>query len=116
VTKEREILAQVISHLDEIDRRKLFSDLKYSSIYQYCMKELGHTEDQAYRRVSALRLSRKGPLVKDKIEEGTLPLTNANLLSGFFKEVKDLDFDKEKMIVSEETPEKPNGLVSPSLI
>ena len=51
--------------------------------------ELGYSEDQTYRRVNAMRLSRKVPEVKEKIDDGKLSLTNANLLSGFFNE---LDF------------------------
>ena len=48
-----------------------------------------------------MRLSRRIPLVKQKVETGQLTLSNANLLSGFLGSVKDLSKKEESAIVSE---------------
>ena len=82
----------------EIEARKLYSDLQYYSLYDYCVHELNYSEDQAYRRISAMRLSRQIPLVKEKIREGSISLSNANMLSGFFKEVTVAPKEKDSLI------------------
>jgi len=38
---EQFLTSKVIQYLDEVDRRKLFSDLRYPSLHAYCVKELG---------------------------------------------------------------------------
>ena len=98
VKKESKITAEIITHLEEVDRRKLFSELKYKSLFDYSVMELGYSEDQAYRRVNAMRLSRKIPEVKKKIDDGELSLTNVNLLSGFFKEL-DLQTTEKSSVI-----------------
>ena len=81
VANEREILTQVLKHLDEIERRKLFSKLGYSSIYTYCQKELGYSEDAAYRRISAMYALRQIPSLEAKINSGSLTLSNIGVAS-----------------------------------
>jgi hypothetical protein len=86
---EQLLTSKVIQYLDEIDRRKLFSDLRYPSLHAYCVKELGYSEGEAWRRIDAMRLARKVPLVKEKIATGELTLTKANELSSFIKQQGD---------------------------
>lgn len=38
VGREREILIRVLEHLREIDRRRLYSSLGYSSLWDYAVK------------------------------------------------------------------------------
>lgn len=44
VKNKRVSTTAVLHHLKEVERRKLFSDLKYASMMEYTMKELGYTE------------------------------------------------------------------------
>jgi RNase P subunit RPR2 len=64
VQKEREILSQVLEHLQEIARRRLYSDLGCSSLFDYCTKELKYSPAQAYRRIDAMRVSIRLPQIK----------------------------------------------------
>jgi len=98
VIQEKKLTANIIDHLQIIEQRKLYCDLKYKSLFDYAVGELSYSEDQAYRRLSAMRLSRKVPAAKEKIDNGELSLTNANLLSGFFKDVP-LPPKEEKLLV-----------------
>lgn len=86
VQEERKLLAQVLWHLREIDVRKLYSDLKCSSLFDYCVKILKYSESQASRRVSATRLLRKFPEIMSQIENGNLNLTHLNRAQTFFNE------------------------------
>jgi len=98
VSKERKITSIIISHLEEIERRKLYSDLKYSSLFRYCTGELGYSEDQACRRINAMRVSRKLPQVKEKIDSGKITSTTLNLFSAASNELKLKPKEQNKLL------------------
>ena len=81
---EREISTKLLHHLKEIDRRKLFSDLRCSSLYDYCTRILGFSNGSAYRRIQAARLLAELPEIQTKIENGGLNLCNIASASSFF--------------------------------
>ncbi len=78
-TREREVMTSILWHLEEIERRRLFSDLGCSSLYAYAVEVLGYSEDQAYRRISAMRLLRTMPEIEHKIQSGQLSVSNLSL-------------------------------------
>ena len=88
VKEEREILTSVLHHLKEIERRRLYSSLRYSSLFDYAIKELKYSEAQAGRRISAMRLLRDLPEIETKIEKGNLSLTNLVLAQTLFSKEK----------------------------
>lgn len=85
VNSEREATTQVLHHLIEIDRRKLYCELKCSSLFDYCVKELGYSEASAQRRIVAARMLAKIPKIEKKIESGELTLSNISLVNQFIK-------------------------------
>jgi hypothetical protein len=97
VTREREVTSQVLHHIRENDRRKLFSDHHCSSLFAYCVKILGYSESSAQRRIVAARLLSDLPEIESKLEDGTLSLTNVSQANQFFREneIKSLDEKKE---------------------
>lgn len=97
--KEREITTEILHHLKEIDRRKLYSDLKYSTLFEYCIKELGLPESCAHRKIEASRLLNDIPEIEQKIEEGTLNITNLAKAAQFIKEANILDTGIKKDII-----------------
>jgi hypothetical protein len=86
VTSERGLTTKVLHHLKEIDRRKLYSDLKYSSLFDYCLRELGYSEASAQRRIVAARILAEIPEIEKKLDEGLLTLTNISQVNQFFKD------------------------------
>ena len=88
VQKERELLSEILQHLKEVERRKLYSDLGYSSLFDYCLRELKYSEAQAGRRLQALKLIRELPQVEEKIASGALNLTHICQAQSFFKHVQ----------------------------
>jgi len=78
VRAETEILASVLHHLREIDRRRLFSALGYPSLFAYAVEKLGYAADQAYRRIAAMKLMNELPEVEEKIASGALNLTSVS--------------------------------------
>ncbi len=85
VQREREILTEVLAHLREIDRRRLFSSLGFSSLFQYAVAKLQYSEDQAFRRISAMRMLRELPEMEEKLNSGELSLSNVNMAQSLFK-------------------------------
>src|SRR5271156_5279734 len=73
---EQEATIHLLHHLIEIDRRRLFSALKYPSLFAYVVNELKYPEDRANRRISAARLLRDVPEIEEKVVSGDLSLTN----------------------------------------
>ena len=98
--KERQILSELLWHLKEIDSRNLYSDLKCSSLFDYCVKVLKYSEGQASRRVSATRLLKAMPKIILHIKNGDLNLTQLNQAHNFFNEMQiQSPKEREKIIV-----------------
>ena len=74
--KEREITLQILHHLKEIEKRKLFSELGYNSIFDYAIIELGYSHGSASRRIQAARLLKELPSIEKKVLTGELNLSN----------------------------------------
>jgi len=85
VREERELLTKILHHLREIDRRRLYSKLKFPSLYEYCMNELSYSKDQAYRRIQAMHLLKEIPMIEEKINSGSLSLTHITMARTLFK-------------------------------
>jgi len=88
VRQERELLTAVLHHLREIERRRLFADLGFSSLFDYATKELAYSADQAARRIAAMRLIKDLPEVEEKLRSGALSLTNAAMAQNHFRRDK----------------------------
>lgn len=80
--------AEVIRHLAEIERRKLYVDLKYPSLFEYATRELGYCGPTAQRHIDAMRLMKEIPEVEAKIESGALTLSNISQAQIYFREMK----------------------------
>ncbi len=83
--EERELLIAVLAHLREIERRRLFCDLGFSSLHAYAVKHLKYSDDQAARRINAMRLIKDLPDVAEKVQSGKLSLSNASSAQTFSK-------------------------------
>lgn len=94
---ERAGLHGVLHHLYEIDRRRLFAQLKYSSLFAYVTTELKYSDDAAIHRISAMRLMKELPEIESKIAEGALSLTNLSLAKKLFR--KKTHSKQQKMAV-----------------
>jgi 5-methylcytosine-specific restriction endonuclease McrA len=77
IVAERGITMELIEHLREIERRMLYLDLGYSSLFDFTVKHLGLSEGSAQRRISAMRLTHDIPEAKAKMASGELSLSNA---------------------------------------
>jgi 5-methylcytosine-specific restriction endonuclease McrA len=74
VRTERKSTLLVIELLEEVESRKLYLQLGFGSLIEFCIKELKYSESAAYRRISAMRAVRSMPELETKIENGTISL------------------------------------------
>lgn len=81
VGRDHQNTAELIAHLAEVARRRLFRPAGYPSMFKYCVHELRMSEGVAYRRIRAARVVRQFPHVLDAIAEGRLHLDAVKLLS-----------------------------------
>ena len=81
IAEERGTMAFLLAHLAEIDARKLFAPLGYSSMFAYCVRELRFSEDVASKRIHAARACRRFPILFTELAEGRLHLTAVLVLA-----------------------------------
>jgi hypothetical protein len=77
VEAERRITLELIECLEVISTRMLYAELGFGSLFEFCTRHLGLSEGSAHRRISAMRLARDVPQVKEQIRSGGLSLSNA---------------------------------------
>jgi len=82
---EQALQLSVLDHLREIEARRLYLRLGYSSLFDYTVRELHYTEASAWRRIKAMRLCRETRGVRAWLQDGSLNLSNAALLQNSFE-------------------------------
>jgi len=75
--REKELVVVILNDLLEVEKRGLYLARGYSSMFKFCIEALGYSEAEAMVRLNAMRLMRSVPEVAEKIETGSLSLTNA---------------------------------------
>lgn len=77
---EREATASLVSHLAELDARRLFLGAGFPSLFAYCTTVLRLSEDATCNRIAAARLVRRLPHLLGLIQDGRLNLTTLRLI------------------------------------
>lgn len=99
VKEERKATAALLHYLKEIEARKLYSELRYPSLFKYLIEELGYSAAAAMRRIEASKLLAEIPELQSKIEEGTITLTNISKAADKFKQIEVIDTNFKKEIL-----------------
>jgi len=87
---ERKITHLILWHINETESRKLYAELGFGSMYEYLTKHLGYGESSAYRRIQSARLLKQIPHLAEKLEDGSLNLTQLTQVQRCLKEEKKL--------------------------
>jgi hypothetical protein len=85
VSRERKLQTEILHYLREIYDRQLYLQRGYSSLFAFCMEELGYSEATAQRRIETMKLIKEIPQVEEKIEAGTLSLSVASQIQSFIR-------------------------------
>src|SRR5437867_9303896 len=65
----------------ELDRRRLYEKEGYSSVFWYCVRKLGLSEDAAAKRIHVARAAKKFEVLYSYLSDGSLTLSGASLLA-----------------------------------
>ena len=87
VKQERKYFEKILSYLEIIENEKLFIP-EYNSMFDYCRKELGYTDSESQRRIDAMRTLRRHPILKEKLADGDLTLSQISLLGSIELEAR----------------------------
>src|SRR5205085_2828938 len=82
---EQKTCVDVLRHLMEIERRRLYAEQGYPSLFSFTVEVLGYSEGAAGRRIAAMRLMRDLPEAEDALEKGSIGLTVASALHHIFR-------------------------------
>ncbi len=89
--RERQTLAEVLVHIKEVNRRKLYLKMSFGSLFDYLTKHLKYSAGSAQRRIDAYRLSQEVPDVIENLESGDLNLAQVSLVQKSFREMGKLN-------------------------
>jgi len=81
VRRSHGVEAALLVHLGEIDERKLYLDWAFSSMFAFCVGELGFSEDVACNRISIARAARCMPVILEAVRSGRVHLAGLRLLA-----------------------------------
>jgi len=84
--RERLLTVEVLKYLNEIERRQLYLQEGFSSMFSYCTEKLRYSESAANRRIRAARCLRDYPRVFEMLQSGELSLSTLSLVAGRLNE------------------------------
>jgi len=90
LTAEGRSEARIVAHLAEVDARRIH--LKGApSLFEYCQKRLGLSDNQAYYRIATARVAQTFPLVFELLERREIHLTNIAPLAKYLTKENHLE-------------------------
>ncbi|MFL5320116.1 MAG: HNH endonuclease [Myxococcaceae bacterium] len=81
---ERDAFLVALRHLAEFDRRKLFRNERYTSLFDYCSKKLRLSNGSCHRRSHGAALIRRFPAIIDYLADGRVSLTKVVIAEKLF--------------------------------
>ncbi len=82
VRNERVCMVGVLSHLNEIEERKLHFELGYRSMLHFCVEALGYARSSAGRRIAAARCMKRFPEALAMLETGEVNVVTIACVAG----------------------------------
>ena len=79
--QSRRVESDLVSHIAEVEERKLYAREASSSMFAYCTDVLHLSGAEAFLRLAAARASRKHPVLLEMLGDGRLHLTGIAMLA-----------------------------------
>ncbi len=98
VANEKSLTIEVIKLLSELDKRKYYLELGFSSLFDFTTRELGYEEGAANRRIQSARLLTELPGIEDKVKKGELNLSTLAQANVFFRKTNATAQDKQDIL------------------
>ena len=83
---EREVQVEFLLHLAEFDTRRAWAEEGYGSLWDYLLRVLHLREGAAFRRIAAMRVLRRLPVLAEALRDGRLCLSTVAVLGPLLTE------------------------------
>ena len=83
---ERALAIEILSHLNEVSRRRLHLELGFSSLFDYCVNALGYSASTAGRRVQAARCIGRFAVAAEALRAGRVTITTLAMAARIMNE------------------------------
>jgi len=80
--KENKLKVMVLMYLREMDRRRLYLELGYPSMFVFCTEHLGYSRSAACRRIKAARCIGKYPEAGVMLQKGEASVSTLAMIAG----------------------------------
>src|SRR5450432_289644 len=80
VQRENDVMSDLLAHLAELEERRLYLDLGFTSLFAYCTEALGFCKSSAGRRIAVARVCKRYPEAFARVARGELQLSVLSLL------------------------------------
>ena len=80
VTQDRRVEVDLVAHIGEVEKRRLFARQAFPSMFAYCTQVLHLSEAEAYRRITVARAARRYEGLLDMLRDGRMHLTGMALI------------------------------------
>ena len=100
--QERKLTHVILLHIMEVDRRKLYLERAYPSLWAYLVEGIGYSPSAAQRRIDAARLMTQVPDLGKKLEEGSVNLSQVSHLQKNIRQIQKKSPDGLKVKISPE--------------
>ncbi|MDR3606727.1 MAG: hypothetical protein P4M08_05015 [Oligoflexia bacterium] len=97
VREERNLTTSILWHLHEIQKRRLYAEQGYASLFDYCVRALGYSEAAAGRRIAAMRLLVEVPEAETLLRSGAVNLSTLCAVQGFVQRKEESTSKSEKL-------------------
>src|ERR1700694_2732388 len=74
VRSERHLAVQFVVELGHFAKRELYRQLGYTSLFYYCVRQLGLSKSSAFRRSEAARLIARFPAIGAQLTAGRMSI------------------------------------------
>src|SRR5229473_1319469 len=74
VRSERHLVVQFVVELAGFAKRELYRELGYTSLFYYCVRQLGLSKSSAFRRSEVARLIARFPVIAEQLAEGRMSI------------------------------------------
>ncbi len=96
---EKKLNQALLLAIMELNHRKIFLEMGYSSLFDMLVRHFRLSESSAYQKISTMKLMKSVPKTQEFIQNGDLSLTNAAMAQSFITKVE--KNEEKKMTVLE---------------
>src|SRR6188508_1410556 len=75
VEHDRQATAELLRHIEAIDRRKIWAKQGHPSMFDFCVMRYRMSESTAGKRIGAARTARSFPILFDMVARGEIHLS-----------------------------------------